>query len=106
MSSVGPAGPCEWCGGPQRWTIIRGDMYVSCDGGCLPLDLEGLVPPSDSEELVRLEQTPKMEHPREEGVVPLEGGDTDERDSSECAVESEPPVGWLSSLWEGGAQDG
>ena len=39
-----PAGPCEWCGGPQNWTIIRGEMYVRCIDGCLPLDLEGLVP--------------------------------------------------------------
>ncbi len=40
-----PAGPCEWCGGPQQWTIIRDEMYVRCVLGCLPLDLEDLVPP-------------------------------------------------------------
>ena len=26
------------------WTFIRGEMYVSCDGGCQPLPLEGLIP--------------------------------------------------------------
>ena len=50
-----PAGPCEWCGGPQEWTFILGDLYVRCVDGCLPLDLEGLVPPPDGERgLVRL----------------------------------------------------
>ncbi len=33
------------------WTIIQGEMYVSCYLGCLPLPLEGLVPPPDSPEL-------------------------------------------------------
>ncbi len=42
-------GPCEWCGGPQVWTVIRGEIYEACKGGCLPLPLEGLVPPTDSE---------------------------------------------------------
>ena len=47
---AGPAGPCEWCGGPQHWTFIRDELYVSCDGGCLPLSLEGLVPPPDGDQ--------------------------------------------------------
>ncbi len=38
-------GPCEWCGGPQSWTVIAGVVYESCDSGCMPLPLEGLVPP-------------------------------------------------------------
>jgi len=42
-----PAGPCEWCGGPQWWTIIRDEMYVKCKGGCLPLPFEGEVPLPD-----------------------------------------------------------
>jgi len=46
-----PAGPCEWCQGPQQWTIIQGEMYVRCIGGCLPLALDMLVPPPDSEDL-------------------------------------------------------
>ena len=32
-----PAGPCEWCGGPQNWTIHAGEMYVRCQEGCLAL---------------------------------------------------------------------
>ncbi len=38
-----PAGPCEWCGGPQYWTVVRGEMWVTCKGGCLPLPLAGEV---------------------------------------------------------------
>ena len=70
------AGPCEWCGGPQVWTIIRGEVYESCNGGCSPLPGLGLDPPPDSKEL----RSP-LEHIREriaelipgEGVGPLEG---------------------------------
>ncbi len=40
-----PAGPCEWCGGPQWWTVVRGEMWVCCKLGCLPLPLEGEVLP-------------------------------------------------------------
>jgi len=32
-----PAGPCEWCGGPQWWTIASGVMYVKCQAGCQSL---------------------------------------------------------------------
>jgi len=32
-----PAGPCEWCGGPQWWTIVSGVMYVKCQAGCVSL---------------------------------------------------------------------
>jgi len=32
-----PAGPCEWCGGPQEWTVASGVMHVRCVGGCLSL---------------------------------------------------------------------
>ena len=38
-----PAGPCEWCGGPQLWTFVRNEMYVSCRLGCLPLPLGSFV---------------------------------------------------------------
>ncbi len=60
LSHVSLCGPCEWCGGPQSWTIIAGVVYTSCDGGCLPLPLEGLVPPPDSPELKKpvTEETP------------------------------------------------
>ncbi len=47
-----PAGPCEWCGGPQWWTVVRGEVWVSCKGGCSSLPgLEDLPrPDSDSVE--------------------------------------------------------
>ncbi len=35
-----PAGPCEWCGGPSWWTVIRGEVWTLCKQGCLPLPLE------------------------------------------------------------------
>ncbi len=31
-SSAG--GPCEWCGGPQWWSIVRGEMWVACQAEC------------------------------------------------------------------------
>ena len=43
-----PAGLCEWCGGPQWWTVRAGEMYVCCKSGCLPLPLEGEVLPSSA----------------------------------------------------------
>ena len=54
----GPAVPCEWCGGPIVWTIIRGEHYVSCTAGCLSLPGLGLDPLPDSSELIRPEQMP------------------------------------------------
>jgi len=45
-----PAGPCEWCGGPQNWTIASGVMYVRCKAGCQSLFGEERVtipPPSE-----------------------------------------------------------
>ncbi len=71
-----PAGPCEWCGGPQQWTIIRELMYVRCIRGCLPLDLEGLVPPSPlAREDYMLDEFWAKEPYGGEGVVPCEGGE-------------------------------
>jgi len=93
-----PAGPCEWCGGPQIWTIASGIMYVKCKGGCVSLFAEERVNfPPDSE---GAEQTPKvgvMEHSAGMGVLPLEGGAAKETDSQ---LEG-PPGGWLLDLWEG-----
>jgi len=81
-----PAGPCEWCGGPQQWTIIRGDMYTRCVSGCMPLSLEGLVPCSrngerslDYYEGGALDGTTRLG----EGV-PLEGGDVKETEEDGC----------------------
>jgi len=56
-----PAGPCEWCGGPQWWTVASGVMYVKCQAGCVSLFPEERVnfdPPSDKrslEGLLRIE---------------------------------------------------
>ena len=71
-----PAGPCEWCGGPQQWTIIASEMYVRCVAGCLGLFPEGPYdPPSDSEEsLMSLEGAGEGTILRM-GGVPLEGAD-------------------------------
>ena len=71
-----PAGPCEWCGGPQNWTIHLGEMYVRCKGGCLPLDLEELVQPSPNSAIAASwyndgDGNGTLE---EERVVPPEGG--------------------------------
>ncbi len=96
-----PAGPCEWCGGPQWWTIVAGVMYVKCQLGCVslfPEDRYDFPPPDgDLDELV-----PKvsMERIREEGVGPPEGAAANGSDvGSECL--EEPPPGFLDSLWEG-----
>ncbi len=49
-----PAGPCEWCGGPQSWTIASGVMYVRCKAGCQSLFSEERVDlPRNSEEGLR-----------------------------------------------------
>ncbi len=68
-----PAGPCEWCGGPQRWTVIRGELYVTCELGCLPLPLEEFsAPPPDGKELEAAAERAEL---FEEGDgVPREGG--------------------------------
>ncbi len=71
-----PAGPCEWCGGPQEWTIIRDEMYVRCLLGCLPLDLEGLVPlPSAARSSLCTISEVFGPFAREEGKETPEGGD-------------------------------
>ncbi len=77
--SVSAAGPCEWCGGPQKWTLIRDEVYVACEEGCLPLPLDGLVPPIDSEELEFPLQRLVVEPSPSFGVSPPEGGDTEVR---------------------------
>ncbi len=70
-----PAGPCEWCGGRQVWTIVAGEMYVMCLEGCLPLPLEGLAPPPDSEIVACATTLWDEELQGEGGVKPLEGGE-------------------------------
>ena len=69
-------GLCERCGGPKVWTAVGSEVYTACKADCLDdqLDFFGRNPP-----LIALcekpEQTPKMEHSREGGVVPPEGAD-------------------------------
>ncbi len=70
-----PAGPCEWCGGPQYWTIIADEMYTMCQEGCLPLPLEGVVPPPPDGEFQRFSEiyADVMEQTEEGGVETPEG---------------------------------
>ena len=80
-----PAGPCEWCGGPQWWTVVAGVMYVKCQGGCVSLFSDERVnfpPPSDVADpfyeggaLQDLQSRAADGTLREEGVEPPEGGD-------------------------------
>ena len=68
-----PAGPCEWCGGPQWWTIVRDEMYVKCQAGCLPLPFEGEVlasPISDPESIGPIVKR-VMEQAEAERVYPV-----------------------------------
>ena len=85
-----PAGPCEWCGGPQWWTVILGEVAVACKLGCLPLLLEGLDPLPDSE---KSEQSPKLRHIgtllEGGGSRPYEGGD-----AKTSAVQDEDGLPW------------
>ncbi len=106
-----PAGPCEWCGGPQVWTFIRGDMYVACESGCLPLSLEGLTPPPVSEGDMgwpEWEPAPPPEPEEEleggEGVEPPEGGDAEDKNASGRPLIhiGVPLEAVLLNLWEGG----
>jgi len=97
-----PAGPCEWCGGPQQWTVVAGEMYVRCVAGC-----QSLFPEGPATHLLDSERFPLrvlgglLEPSGKEVGKPLEGGAAGEyRDTDEEVIE--PPVGWLSTLWEGG----
>ena len=80
-------------------------MYVSCDGGCIPLPLGGLTPPLDAIELIRPEHKPKRERSEAGGVETLEGGDADE-DSPSLIHVGVPLEAVLRDLWTGGPDDG
>jgi len=69
-----PAGKCEWCGGPQSWTIVHGEMFVACELGCLPLPFEGLEPPPDGEFRDSGLEGPSGTSEEEGGTGPCEGG--------------------------------
>jgi len=75
--SPAPAGPCEWCGGQQSWTIVRGEMWTRCKSGCLPLFDASVNCPSNSEGLVWVGDLVNAEVERigVRGSTPCEGGD-------------------------------
>ncbi len=67
-----PAGPCEWCGGPQWWTVVRGDLWVCCKSGCLPLPLEGEILPSSAGSLIDRKE---VDSPGGREYLPREGSE-------------------------------
>ncbi len=98
------AGPCEWCGGPQHWTIISGDVYVSCDLGCQPLPFGDLVPPPDSEEL---RQPPEVSDGRGTGSAGGGTGPPAGRESNTSVLKhiGVPLEAVLRNLFTGGPED-
>ncbi len=92
------AGPCEWCGGHQAWTVIRGEVYTSCDAGCAPLPGLGLDPPHDSEQAAGPPEDSSGTRRSGEGRADFGS------EANESVQElPEPPAGWLSSMWLGGS---
>jgi len=71
-----PAGPCEWCGGPQWWTVVLGEMWVSCKRGCLPLPLEGEVLDSSAGSTI---DRVDVDCPLGIQYLPREGGEAEAR---------------------------
>ena len=84
------------------WTLHAGDVWVACTHFCISdqADLFGYSSPPVRALCSEAEGV--MELSGEEGVVPLEGGATRVLEGRT----SEPPVGWLSSMWEGEVNDG
>ena len=82
---------------------------MRCPGGCLGLfdEVVDIPPPRDGEDPLGFgEIRAEMEPSEGGGVGPLEGCDAEENERSVSSGISEPPAGWLSSLWEGGPLDG
>ena len=77
-----PAGPCEWCGGPQWWTIVSGEMYVKCQNGCVSLFPSEVYdfPPTSEDGGTGLEVSEKGTNGKG-GVVTLEGDAAKETDN-------------------------
>ncbi len=71
-------GACAECGGPQVWTLHRGEVFVACQLDC-GHTFYRLAPPPDGEgiEWFASELIPQLELFGEEGAKPLEGGDAD-----------------------------
>jgi len=97
MSST--TGPCEWCGGPQLWTMVRGDMYVTCQADCRADQLELLdLPPvyAKGEEFAR----EHWEQPEIGRVGPPEGREA-ETSLTDVEYAGGPPQHFLDTMWEG-----
>ncbi len=79
--------------------MAHGELWVACtDDTCHADQLELLVHPSLNV-IPGEEFDPRHWEPPEDGRVgPPEGREADTREP----LDSEPPGGWLSSLWEGG----
>ncbi len=57
------------------WTVIRGEMFVACELGCLPLPLEGLAPYPDGEKPCSAVRDPLGTGEGVGGTGTCEGGD-------------------------------
>ena len=86
-----PAGPCEWCGGPQWWTTVLGEIYVACKNGCLPLPWAEEVPPlfpvRTAGALVRIGEM-GVDIEGGEGYLPHEGSEAEARRNTNKMVSS------------------
>ena len=94
-------GNCVRCGGPQWWTVTHDDViWIRCqDEACQD---DQLVLPLLDSELERTGLNPELEPSREGGVVPLEGGATEEKEGSVLTHIGVPLEAVLLNLWEGG----
>ena len=97
-------GPCEWCGGPQHWTLFEEEVYASCDSGCLPIPgVDVGAPPGIYEKPDALET--EMEHPEESRVSTPESGAADRDIRSVLVHVGVPLEAVLRNLWEGDVVD-
>ena len=88
--------------------MFAGDVYVRCQLDCgRQLAFDGFDLPSDSEDpgYGFARSVEGVEHSVGGGVGALEGSAADEELFSKT-TESEPPPGWLFTLWEGGFDAG
>jgi len=76
------AGPCEWCGGPQQWTVHAGEVLERCVNGCIPIWEVVVLPPGSEDGDEEWYEGGAMEHSEREGVVSCEGGAAEEIDRS------------------------
>ena len=80
--------------------MAYGEMYAACQAGCSPSQLELLVVPPLYAKGSEFDAG-HWEPSEKAGVLPPEGGATEEMERSHQVI-SEPPVEWLSTLWSGG----